>query len=200
MLTAMQSDRAGEGGIGGGGLSDLLVASLTALCASYNRWGAETDRQTDRHHVLHCCFHTPLHCTSLCRAFIHTYIHTYPCTLSFPLNMNMTTDQEHACIYIYTYICVCLCASRCLASLSKLRSGHMSLVHDYIIAQQKLGTSPASSASSSGSGGSSGSDGKSSSIEKNAGGKGTGGTDLMHFLKVITGWLAGWLWLDMHAL
>lgn len=61
-----------------------------------------------------------------------------------------------------------LCGSynKCLASLSKLRSGHMSLVHEYIIEQQKL------VAASSG-----------LSIEKNAGGKGTGGTDLMHFLK-----------------
>jgi hypothetical protein len=61
-----------------------------------------------------------------------------------------------------------LCASynKCLAALTSLRSGHMKLVHDYIIAQQKL------VATSTG-----------LSIEKNAGGKGTGGTDLMHFLK-----------------
>lgn len=64
-----------------------------------------------------------------------------------------------------------LCASynKCLTALSRLRSGHMMLVHDYIIVPQKqLAASTAAAAGS---------------IEKNAGGKGTGGTDLMHFLK-----------------
>lgn len=61
---------------------------------------------------------------------------------------------------------VCASYNKCLAALSRLRSGHMSLVHEYIIEQQKQ-----VAASTGG------------SIEKNAGGKGTGGTDLMHFLK-----------------
>ncbi len=61
---------------------------------------------------------------------------------------------------------LCLAYDKCLTNLSKFRSGHMSLVQEYILAQQKQLASG-------------------DSIEKNAGGKGTGGTDLMHFLKPI---------------
>ena len=61
----------------------------------------------------------------------------------------------------------CASYNKCLAALSRLRSGHMALVHEYIILQQKQVAASAAGGS----------------IEKNAGGKGTGGTDLMHFLK-----------------
>lgn len=60
---------------------------------------------------------------------------------------------------------LCAAYDQCLANVSKLRSGHMSLVYEYIISQQKLV------------------DKTTGSIENNAGGRGTGGTDLMHFLK-----------------
>ena len=54
----------------------------------------------------------------------------------------------------------------CLLNFSKFRTGHISLVAEYILAQQRHGVSD-------------------KSIEGNAGGKGTGGTDLINFLKPI---------------
>jgi indoleamine 2,3-dioxygenase len=54
----------------------------------------------------------------------------------------------------------------CLLNFGKFRTGHISLVAEYILAQQRHGVSD-------------------KSIEGNAGGKGTGGTDLINFLKPI---------------
>ena len=54
----------------------------------------------------------------------------------------------------------------CLKNLSKFRTIHISIVAEYILAQQRQGFDK-------------------QSIEGNAGGKGTGGTDLMNFLKPI---------------
>ena len=56
----------------------------------------------------------------------------------------------------------------CLLGLQEFRSCHISLVADYILAQQKKSTQ-----------------GVMEGIEKSSGGKGTGGTDLMNFLKPI---------------
>ena len=53
----------------------------------------------------------------------------------------------------------------CVSNLQSFRTGHISLVAEYILAQQKRG------------------DGQ--KLEGSAGGKGTGGTDLMNFLKPI---------------
>jgi indoleamine 2,3-dioxygenase len=55
----------------------------------------------------------------------------------------------------------------CVIWLKKFREGHMSLVAEYIISQQR------------------GKEGKKGSLENTAGGKGTGGTDLMGFLRPI---------------
>jgi indoleamine 2,3-dioxygenase len=60
---------------------------------------------------------------------------------------------------------LCEAYDNCLRKLTKFRSGHIGLVADYILAQQRAG--------------------KSESLEGNAGGKGTGGTDLINFLKPI---------------
>lgn len=54
----------------------------------------------------------------------------------------------------------------CVSNLQRFRSGHINLVAEYIIAQQKKGVAK-------------------NSLEGSAGGKGTGGTDLMKFLKPI---------------
>eukprot|EP01038_Epipyxis_sp_PR26KG_P009706 gene9706-13064_t len=53
----------------------------------------------------------------------------------------------------------------CVENIKKFRTGHISLVADYIMAQQKKK--------------------ESTGLESTAGGKGTGGTDLMSFLKPI---------------
>ena len=53
----------------------------------------------------------------------------------------------------------------CVSNLQSFRTGHISLVAEYILAQQKRGDSK--------------------NLEGSAGGKGTGGTDLMNFLKPI---------------
>jgi indoleamine 2,3-dioxygenase len=60
----------------------------------------------------------------------------------------------------------------CIENLQTFRTCHISLVADYIMAQQKSGK-PVSRASST------------DNLQANAGGKGTGGTDLMKFLKPI---------------
>lgn len=54
----------------------------------------------------------------------------------------------------------------CVQQLRKFRTGHIALVAEYIIAQQRKGVSK-------------------DALEGSAGGKGTGGTDLMNFLKPI---------------
>lgn len=54
----------------------------------------------------------------------------------------------------------------CVSNLQRFRSGHINLVAEYIIAQQKNGVVKGA-------------------LESSAGGKGTGGTDLMKFLKPI---------------
>jgi hypothetical protein len=54
----------------------------------------------------------------------------------------------------------------CISNIERFRSSHINLVAEYIIAQQKNGVST-------------------SKLEGSAGGKGTGGTDLMKFLKPI---------------
>jgi hypothetical protein len=54
----------------------------------------------------------------------------------------------------------------CVRALQAFRSGHISIVGDYIIAQQTKGVNK-------------------DKLEGSAGGKGTGGTDLMQFLKPI---------------
>jgi len=63
----------------------------------------------------------------------------------------------------------------CIEQLQSFRTAHISLVADYILAQQKVGANgrPVSRAPSS------------DNLEGSAGGKGTGGTDLMKFLKPI---------------
>lgn len=55
----------------------------------------------------------------------------------------------------------------CIEGLKQFRTGHISLVAEYIIAQHKKGEV------------------EKGSLEGTAGGKGTGGTDLMNFLKPI---------------
>jgi len=55
----------------------------------------------------------------------------------------------------------------CIEGLKQFRTGHISLVAEYIMAQQKKGAV------------------EKGSLEGTAGGKGTGGTDLMQFLKPI---------------
>jgi indoleamine 2,3-dioxygenase len=65
----------------------------------------------------------------------------------------------------------------CLINLSAFRSGHINLVAEYIIAQQKLAIQKSPSASSA--------NGGVDGIHGTAGGKGTGGTELMKFLKPI---------------
>ena len=62
--------------------------------------------------------------------------------------------------------------NECVDLMKKFRVKHMSLVADYIIAQQQR-ESPADSGK------------KSQRLHKSAGGKGTGGTDLLNFLKPI---------------
>ena len=54
----------------------------------------------------------------------------------------------------------------CVESLQNFRTGHIALVAEYIISQQKKGVNK-------------------DTLEGSAGGKGTGGTDLMKFLKPI---------------
>jgi hypothetical protein len=54
----------------------------------------------------------------------------------------------------------------CVRALQAFRTGHISIVADYIVAQQTKGV-------------------KKDKLEGSAGGKGTGGTDLMQFLKPI---------------
>lgn len=54
----------------------------------------------------------------------------------------------------------------CIEALQNFRSGHISIASEYILAQQKLDT-------------------EKKSLGKNAGGKGTGGTDFMRLLKPI---------------
>eukprot|EP00602_Paraphysomonas_sp_CaronLab_P000143 CAMPEP_0185028784 /NCGR_PEP_ID=MMETSP1103-20130426/14774_1 /TAXON_ID=36769 /ORGANISM="Paraphysomonas bandaiensis, Strain Caron Lab Isolate" /LENGTH=666 /DNA_ID=CAMNT_0027563311 /DNA_START=1 /DNA_END=2001 /DNA_ORIENTATION=- len=61
---------------------------------------------------------------------------------------------------------LCDAYDSCLTNLGKFRTAHISLVAEYILAQQRHGFSD-------------------KSIEGNAGGKGTGGTDLINFLKPI---------------
>jgi hypothetical protein len=61
---------------------------------------------------------------------------------------------------------LCDAYDSCLKNLSKFRTIHISIVAEYILAQQRQGYDK-------------------QSIEGNAGGKGTGGTDLMNFLKPI---------------
>lgn len=61
---------------------------------------------------------------------------------------------------------LCEAYDLCLLNFSKFRTGHISIVAEYILAQQRHGVSD-------------------KSIEGNAGGKGTGGTDLINFLKPI---------------
>lgn len=61
---------------------------------------------------------------------------------------------------------LCDAYDSCLKKLSKFRTIHISIVAEYILAQQRQGYDK-------------------HSIEGNAGGKGTGGTDLMNFLKPI---------------
>lgn len=61
---------------------------------------------------------------------------------------------------------LCDAYDTCLLNFGKFRTAHISLVAEYILAQQRHGVS-------------------NKSIEGNAGGKGTGGTDLINFLKPI---------------
>lgn len=61
---------------------------------------------------------------------------------------------------------LCDAYDSCLKNLSKFRTVHIAIVAEYIIAQQRHGYDK-------------------QSLEGNAGGKGTGGTDLMNFLKPI---------------
>jgi indoleamine 2,3-dioxygenase len=61
---------------------------------------------------------------------------------------------------------LCDAYDSCLKGLAKFRTVHISIVAEYILAQQRQGYDK-------------------QSIEGNAGGKGTGGTDLMNFLKPI---------------
>lgn len=61
---------------------------------------------------------------------------------------------------------LCDAYDSCLKKLAKFRTIHISIVAEYILAQQRQGYDK-------------------QSIEGNAGGKGTGGTDLMNFLKPI---------------
>lgn len=93
--------------------------------------------------------------------------------------------------------------NNCVLGIKRFRNGHMKLVSDYIIAQHKTNADPAVAAASAATtksaltgGTSSGSSHGSAenesgvaavkkSFENSAGGKGTGGTDLMTFLKPI---------------
>jgi len=85
--------------------------------------------------------------------------------------------------------------NNCVLGIKRFRNGHMKLVSDYIIAQHKTNADPAGSAaaattsateSTSGSADSESGVAKvKKSFENSAGGKGTGGTDLMTFLKPI---------------
>jgi indoleamine 2,3-dioxygenase len=80
--------------------------------------------------------------------------------------------------------------NNCVNGIKRFRNGHMKLVADYIIAQHKGGTVAGESKDSNGSSESveeeSGVAKKiKKSFENSAGGKGTGGTDLMTFLKPI---------------
>lgn len=58
--------------------------------------------------------------------------------------------------------------NECIENIAQFRTGHIALVAEYIMAQQSTGKKR-------GEGG----------MENSAGGKGTGGTDLMSFLKPI---------------
>ena len=70
----------------------------------------------------------------------------------------------------------------CIASLTNFRSTHINIVASYIISQAaKVRKSESSSSSSS----SSMSSTKKRKLHEAAGGKGTGGSDLMEFLKPI---------------
>ena len=89
------------------------------------------------------------------------YIETISCIRPFVLEnleddskLSKTLKDELRCAY-----------DNCVTNLQNFRTGHISLVAEYIIAQQKRG------------------DGE--KLEGSAGGKGTGGTDLMNFLKPI---------------
>ena len=85
--------------------------------------------------------------------------------------------------------------NNCVLNIKRFRNGHMKLVSDYIIAQHRSqqvtseNTSSAASSSSHSVGehgdGESGVAKVKKSFENSAGGKGTGGTDLMTFLKPI---------------